>query len=46
MSWWVDGSGVKSPCALNGRNLAVYNAWFGPDSKSPLPRLLKVGDAG
>ena len=37
--WLVEGE-------KNGRNLAVYNAWFGPDSKSPLPRLLKVGDAG
>ena len=36
--WLVEGE-------KNGRNLAVYNAWFGPDSKSPLPRLLKVGDA-
>lgn len=28
----------------NGRAVAIYNAWFGPDSKAPLPRLLKIGD--
>ena len=38
-AWLVEGE-------KNGRNLAVYNTWFGPQSQSPLPRLLKVGDAG
>ena len=38
-TWLLEGE-------KNGRNLAVYNAWFGPQSQSPLPRLLKVGDAG
>ena len=28
----------------SGRAVAIYNAWFGPDSKSPLPRLLKIGE--
>lgn len=28
----------------NGRAVAIYNAWFGPDSKAQLPRLLKIGD--
>lgn len=28
----------------NGRAVAIYNAWFGPDSKAPLPRLLKIGE--
>lgn len=28
----------------NGELLGIYNAWFGPQSKLPLPRLLKVGD--
>jgi len=29
----------------NGRALAIYNTWFGPNSSAPLPRLLKIGDA-
>ena len=28
----------------NGRALAIYDTWFGPNSKAPLPRLLKIGD--
>ncbi|MEN3930713.1 ABC transporter substrate-binding protein [Microvirga sp. W0021] len=28
----------------DGRALKIYNAWFGPDSKTPLPRLFKIGD--
>lgn len=28
----------------NGKALSVYNHWFGPTSKAPLPRLLKIGD--
>lgn len=28
----------------SGRAVAIYNAWFGPDSKAPLPRLLKIGE--
>ncbi|MGJ7543679.1 transporter substrate-binding domain-containing protein [Variovorax sp. LT1R16] len=28
----------------NGRAVAIYNAWFGPESKAPLPRLLKIGE--
>jgi polar amino acid transport system substrate-binding protein len=29
----------------NGRAVAIYNTWFGPNSKAPLPRLLRIGDA-
>jgi len=28
----------------NGRAVAIYDTWFGPTSKAPLPRLLKIGD--
>ena len=28
----------------NGTAQAVYDKWFGPTSKSPLPRLFKIGD--
>lgn len=28
----------------NGRAVAIYDSWFGPNSKAPLPRLLKIGD--
>ncbi|MFZ4285850.1 ABC transporter substrate-binding protein [Variovorax sp. HJSM1_2] len=28
----------------NGRAVAIYDSWFGPASKAPLPRLLKIGD--
>ncbi|MDQ0070915.1 polar amino acid transport system substrate-binding protein [Variovorax boronicumulans] len=36
-TWLVDSE-------KNGRALAIYDAWFGPNSKAPLPRLLKIGD--
>ncbi|SHH73589.1 transporter substrate-binding domain-containing protein [Pollutimonas bauzanensis] len=28
----------------DGLALNTYNKWFGPDSRAPLPRLLKIGD--
>lgn len=28
----------------SGEALRIYNAWFGPGSQAPLPRLLKIGD--
>lgn len=28
----------------NGAALQTFNTWFGPDSRAPLPRLLKIGD--
>jgi polar amino acid transport system substrate-binding protein len=28
----------------NGTALKIYDKWFGPSSKSPLPRLFKIGD--
>lgn len=27
-----------------GKAEKIYNKWFGPDSKTPLPRLFKIGD--
>ena len=27
-----------------GKAETIYNKWFGPDSKTPLPRLFKIGD--
>ncbi len=28
----------------NGSAAKIYNVWFGPDSRAPLPRLFKIGD--
>ena len=28
----------------NGKAAAIYDAWFGPHTKQPLPRLFKIGD--
>lgn len=28
----------------SGKAQAIYDTWFGPDSKTPLPRLFKIGD--
>lgn len=28
----------------SGQAQAIYDTWFGPDSKSPLPRLYRIGD--
>ncbi|WP_127077665.1 ABC transporter substrate-binding protein [Rhodomicrobium lacus] len=28
----------------SGRAAKIYDAWFGPNSKAPLPRLFKIGD--
>ncbi len=28
----------------NGKASAIYDAWFGPDTEQPLPRLFKIGD--
>jgi polar amino acid transport system substrate-binding protein len=36
-SWLADSE-------KNGRAQAIYDVWFGPSSKAPLPRLLKIGD--
>lgn len=36
-AWLVDSE-------KNGRAVAIYDTWFGPNSKAPLPRLLKIGD--
>jgi len=27
-----------------GEAQKIYDKWFGPESKSPLPRLFKIGD--
>ena len=28
----------------NGNAAKIYDQWFGPSSKAPLPRLFKIGD--
>ena len=37
-------NGWLAKAESSGEALKIYNAWFGPESRAPLPRLLKIGD--